>query len=227
MSEVTREYLIEQIKQQRELQAEIAKKKEAFAHRQIELTEYSNMLKECIADKAQQEIKSLDYQRALISKKSLEDEEKLKNSFEAKLHQVLSQKCELERRLEAESEFIAQNLRSRMHKLQENTLLLRSEMTKKSKEISESLVHMTNDEALHKKITGYQDQAMHVASKIAEAHREIEGLQMKADRLRNILQRLVEDINEKRAEENLEFIPQVHVKNRRASCIESKRWKNQ
>jgi chromosome segregation ATPase len=126
----------------------------------------------------------------------MQDESDLKRMFQEQLERVLRQKGELERRLEAESEFVSQTLRDRLAKLHIRTLQLRADLSEKSKRVSGALLNMKPDEVLERKIRSNHDQSVDLAHRIGEAHREIEGLTSKMQRLESIHENLVRRIDE-------------------------------
>lgn len=192
-----RAQLIQEILQAREDQAQIQSQISTLTARKSELQQMSQALKAAITDKATRELQFLDSERIYISKKSVQDEESIKKTFEAKLAQVLKQKEDLERRLEAESEFITRNLRDRLSKLHQQTLELRSQLSDKVKEVSQRLVDMAPDEVLQCRIDANHDQCVDLARQIAAGQREIEGLTAKATRLNAILEKLNAQVREK------------------------------
>ena len=192
-----RAQLIREILEVRAEQEQLQSKMSTITEQKAELQQISDSLKSAITDKANRELEVLDNERIYMSKKAVHDEETIKKSFEAKLAQVLKQKDELERRLEAESEFITRNLVERLSKLHARTLELRSQLGEKVKEVSQKLNGLAPDEVVRCHIESYQDQCMELARKIAEGHREIEGLTAKGTRLNAILDKLTQQAREK------------------------------
>ncbi|OHT09659.1 coiled-coil domain-containing protein 6 [Tritrichomonas foetus] len=189
--------LIEQIKKTRAENESLRSQVSTLEDRKKQLQDLSQVLQAVIADKAAREIESINNERVYISQKSVEEEEILKAAFEKRLSEVIREKVELERRLEAESEFVSRNLRQRLTAIHAKTHQLRAELHKKSKEVTESLLHMSPDEALKTMIQTNQDACLEISSKIAESHREIEGMQAKAERLKTILEHLQAKVQEK------------------------------
>ena len=195
--EEERDQLVKEILGLREEQKRFESQISTLSARKSELEQISRSLRHAITDKATRELEFLDNERIYMSQKSVQDEEAIKKSFEAKLAQVLKQKEDLERRLEAESEFIARNLRERLSQLHHRTLELRSQLSEKVKQVSQTLVDMAPDKVLRCRIDANHDQCLEIAKKIAEGQREIEGLTTRATRLNAILGKLSEQVRER------------------------------
>lgn len=164
--------------------------------RKAQLLEISKHLQSVIADKAAKELESLSNERIYISQKSILEEENLRSEFENRLNELNTEKVELERRLEAESEFVSRTLRERLINIHQKTHQLRAQLNQKSREVTNSLLHMTSDEALKSVIQANQDACLEISNRIAESHREIEGLTAKAERLKSILEHLQSKLTE-------------------------------
>ena len=182
--------LIEKILNQRRENAHLKATIDVFEEKNKQLQNESFQFQADMADQAFRELKFLHNERAEISRKSIEEEEGLKKAFEKRLKEIVQEKVDLERALEAESEFVSRNLRQRLVAIHAKTHLLRQELNQKSRAVTDSLLHMSPDEAMQKIIQSKQDSCLEISSKIAESHREIEGLQKKAERYQKILEHL-------------------------------------
>lgn len=166
--------------------------------RKNQLLSISDELQAIIADKAARELESLHNERSYISQKSIQEEENLKNDFQKKYNDLKKEEVELEHRLEAESEFVSRTLRRRLLNINAKTHQLRDQLNQKSRQVAESLLNMTSDEALKTVIQNNQDACLELSSKIAESQREIEGMQSKAERLKTILDQLQAKLNDRK-----------------------------
>ena len=185
-----REVIIQKILEAREERKELELKMQKLNEQKEHLGELHQLMQATIADHAARELEIIDNERAYISQKSVHDEEKLKADFEQELANVLKEKEELEHRLEAESEYVSRHLKDRLSVLHQKTLTLRSELTAKTHEVTETLLSIAPDDAMKLKIQANQTRCNEIANKIAEAHREIEGMTAKAARLTLIQEKL-------------------------------------
>ena len=216
MSEAEKQSLIEEIEALQRENEELQKKHDTLQGRKDELMKISESLCQQIANRAEKEMQNIGNERDFMSQKSIQDEEAIQADFQSKLDEVLKQKEDLQRKLEAESEFVSRNLKERLAKIHQRTLELRSELLEKSKKITESLADMKSDEIIKHKIADNQEYAIETAKKIAESHREIEGLQAKGKRLASILESLTNQINSKEAENSPS---QIHRTRRKSNII--------
>lgn len=191
--------VIEKILKIRKENEELQKQVSDLEESKSQLLSISEELQAIIADKAARELESLHNERAYISQKSIQEEEELKNDFQKKYNDLKKEEVELEHRLEAESEFVSRTLRKRLLNIHAKAHQLRDQLNQKSREVAESLLNMTSDEALRTVIQNNQDACLELSSKISESHREIEGMQAKAERLKTILDHLQNKINDRKA----------------------------
>lgn len=198
MSASDRQQLIEAIKRERELHDEQNKKIIELTARKETLFGYSDQLQKLIADRAARELEFINNERKYISERSIREEKEIKANFETRLQQITQEKQELERKLESESEFIAMNLRQRLTALHERTQNMRIELNTKSRNVTESLLQLSPNEIQQKKIAENHNLCLETSKKIAEAQREIEGLTIKKERLRTILDRVNQELQEKK-----------------------------
>ena len=119
----------------------------------------------------------------------IESAENLSN-YEEKLKNVVYQKEELERRLEAESEFLSKNLRERLSEYHKRTYELRCELSQKSKLYAESIVTILPNEAFKNSISFNQELCQELSNKIAQTHRIIEGNTINIKRLEALYYKL-------------------------------------
>ncbi|OHS99853.1 hypothetical protein TRFO_33603 [Tritrichomonas foetus] len=202
MSDEEKSALLKEILDLQTENQQLIAKHETFSQRKAELLKISESLCAQIATRAEKEIQSIGNEREFISQKCVHDEEEIQADFQTKLDQVLKQKEDLQRKLEAESEFVSRNLKERLAKIRQRTLELRSELLNKSKKITESLAEMKADDVIKQKIADNQEYAIETAKRIAESHREIEGLQAKGKRLQSILESLTSQLNDKEKMQN-------------------------
>lgn len=191
--------VIEKILKIRKENEELRNQVSDLEGRKNQLLSLSDELQAIIADKAARELESLHNERTYLSQKSIQEEEDLKNDFQKKYNDLKKEEVELEHRLEAESEFVSRTLRKRLLTINAKTHQLRDQLNQKSRQVAESLLNMTSDEALKTVIQSNQDACLELSSKIAESQREIEGMQTKAERLRTILNHLQTKISDRKA----------------------------
>lgn len=191
--------VIEKILKIRKENEELRNQVSDLEGRKNQLLSLSDELQAIIADKAARELESLHNERTYLSQKSIQEEEDLKNDFQKKYNDLKKEEVELEHRLEAESEFVSRTLRKRLLSINAKTHQLRDQLNQKSRQVAESLLNMTSDEALKTVIQSNQDACLELSSKIAESQREIEGMQTKAERLRTILNHLQTKISDRKA----------------------------
>lgn len=191
--------LIEKILKIRKENDELRNQVSDLEGRKTQLLSLSDDMQVIIADKAARELESLHNERSYLSQKSIQEEEDLKNDFQKKYNDLKKEEVELEHRLEAESEFVSRTLRKRLLSINKKTHELRDQLNQKSREVAESLLNMTSDEALKTVIQNNQDACIELSQKIAESHREIEGMQTKAERLKTILDHLMTKISDRKA----------------------------
>ena len=216
--QVDREEIIKEILDLQKEKESLTRKIDALNNRKQDLLIISNEFRTNITTKCNQQIEFLTNEKDYISKKSTDDEQKIKKAFEEKLRSLINEKCKLERKLEAETEFVTFNLKARLAKTYNHTLELRSELYNRSKDLLKNLDDQQQDEEMKKKllVSQNQTQAYELAKKIAEAHREIEGLYSKNIRLMKIMA----ELESKQKQNNYEHMNLMRTKQpRRNSYI--------
>jgi len=179
-----RQVLIAEILRVRAERAQLQERVEmAVAHRS-ELNAMSESQRAAIADQASRELAQLDDERAFISGRSVQDEEFLRGERQLCLSAVMAHKEAAERRLETESEFVAGHLRGRLVGLDASVVELRTRAAEKARAARVALAEMAPDEALDLKLKDNREECAVIARKIAESHREIEGLAANGQQLR-------------------------------------------
>lgn len=194
---------------------ELSSKHTDLLNRKDELLKISNDLKQQIQARGEKEIKSIDNERNFISQKSAHDEEAMKESFQTKLDIVLKQKEEMQRKLEAESEYVSRILKERLAKIHQKTLNLRTEIADKSKKLFDSSQDFDqnavdnkdknhNENLVRQKIAEIKKYLDETQARIIESQKEIDILTAKGQRYTRILESLTNQINEKTAEKKKE-----------------------
>lgn len=200
----TKDSLIQDIITLQNEHLELSQKHHQLVNHKDELRNISDSLKQQIQDRGEKEILSIDNERDFIMQKSVHDEEIIQSSFQTKLDGVFKQKEELQRKLEAESEFIARNLKERHAKIHQRTLELRSKLLTKSNnnsnvnpESQDAANDTTTDECdnndakdeilLQKKIQDIRNYLDETTQRISHSHHEIEVLTVKCERYSKIL----------------------------------------
>lgn len=216
MTSDEREKILKEIS---ELQAEnkvLTSKHDDLVHTKEELLKISNDLKQQIRARGEKEIKTIDNERDFISQKSVHDEEEIQASYQSKLDIVLKQKEEMQRKLEAESEYVSRILKERLAKIHQRTLDLRSEIISKANKYAETSSNNDqtanndnsnknqNEDITRKKIADIKKYLEEIEKKIANSHKEIETLQAKGQRYTRILDSLMSQMNEKKEEKKKE-----------------------
>lgn len=189
---------IQQIRILREKNTELEKETEALRTRKDELVSISERLQSYFKDFEEQNVRKLADAQTEIRAKLLREENSIKKSYEEKLRDVIEEKQNLERRIEAESEFLSMNLRSRLSALHTKTHQLRDQLAKKSKEVAANMNRLSPNEALQASIQASNDYCAATANKIAEAHREIEGLTIMNARLEALATRFAAPLERRR-----------------------------
>lgn len=216
MTSDEREKILKEIS---ELQAEnkvLTSKHDDLVHTKEELLKISDDLKQQIRARGEKEIKTIDNERDFISQKSVHDEEEIQASYQSKLDIVLKQKEEMQRKLEAESEYVSRILKERLAKIHQRTLDLRSEIISKANKYAETSSNNDqtanndnsnknqNEDITRKKIADIKKYLEEIEKKIADSHKEIETLQAKGQRYTRILDSLMSQMNEKKEEKKKE-----------------------
>lgn len=209
MSNEEREKILKEIAELQKENHELTDKHSDLLSRKDELLKISNDLKKQIQDRAEKEIKSIDNERNFISQKSVHDEEEMQASYQTKLDCVLKQKEEMQRKLEAESEYVSRILKERLAKIHQKTLDLRTEMIDKANKISDQNPPQNSDgnqnEILVKqKIADIKKYLDDTQLRIIDSQKEIDVLTAKGQRYTRILESLNNQMNEKKAEKKKE-----------------------
>ena len=218
--EEQRTRLIKEINELKEEQQRLNVETQNMEKRRAQLQEISSSVKSAITDRALRELEQLDSEQSFISQKSVEDEAFLARTFQAKMAQVMKHKEDVERRLEAEGEFISQNMKMRVSKAHAHVLELRGELHEKAKELTEKLAGMTPDEIVKLKIEETNKACDYIAQKMAEGYRELDGLTSKMGRLEMILAKLEEQVHER---ESIGYGYSMGHRQRRSSNVAEKR----
>ena len=197
MIDEQRAQLIQKITELREENKHLDDETQKMQERRCELQQFSSSMKSAIADRAMRELEQLDSEQTFISQKCLEDEAFLKREFQAKMARVIKRKEELERQVEAEGEFLCQNLKNRISQTKTKMLDLRAELNEKTKELDSQLAQMTPDEIAKLMIEVHQKASDFIAGKVAESYRELDGLTTRATRLKMIVEKLEEQVRAK------------------------------
>ena len=189
--------LIAKIQAIRAQQTEVKERIRKIKERKKNLQQLSQDFQAAISDHASLEIQCLGNEQIYLSKAAIEDEKSIRQEFQDKLTKILQEKEDLEHRLEAEQEFISRNLRNRLIQLHQRTNRLRSEFSQKSHKVNQSLLELNPDDAIRIKIQSMRSQLRDSENKIAESHREIEGLLTQNQRLKLLQQNMGQNNQEK------------------------------
>ena len=187
--------IIQKILNLQEINKNHEEKINILQNRLKEIEDISIRVKETIEDQAEREIELLNNERTFISQNALKQEELMKNNYEQKLLQILKQKEETERKLEAESENLSRTMKKRLNDLLLEGQKLRTELAKKSHQMSEQITNISPNEAINLQIFVSQEHCTELANKIAFSHREIEGLNNSIQKLKLILNKFNDENN--------------------------------
>lgn len=215
MTSEDRDKILKEIAELQTENKDLTNKHADLLNRKDELLKISNDLKKQIQDRAEKEIKSIDNERNFISQKSVHDEEEMQASFQTKLDFVLKQKEEMQRKLEAESEYVSRILKERLAKIHQKTLDLRTEMADKAKKLaensqdsgqntSENKSESQNEIIVKQKIADIKKYLEDTQLRINNSQKEVDALTAKGQRYTRILESLTNQMNEKKAEKSKE-----------------------
>lgn len=181
--------VIAEILQLRKEQEMIRVKQATMSTKKTELIEIYDSVKTRLREHAAQELDALSKERANISKRAVTERAKLQQDYQTELSHILRKKEESERSLEAESEFLGQNMQNRLEILNKKIVDLRFELNHKRNEFSQTLAAMTPEELVKAKIESNYDLCQEMSKTIGSLYSTTEGLTFKTERLKSILQK--------------------------------------
>ena len=185
--------LVAQIEAKRSENASLRAKLDSLKEHKAQLELRSKNLAAIVADKPpEQGLDELRKERAFVAKKAIHDEETVKAAQGEKLGQILHEKEKVQKQVSAEAIFVSQNLRRRLTTTRKETQELRREFVENSKKLAAQLMEKGGDDVTKRDITAVQTELVRLNSELGEGYKEIDGLQLKMERLNVILERLIQ-----------------------------------
>lgn len=185
--------LIAEIEAKRKENASLREKVETMTTRKTQLEQRERSLMALAADKPPEgAFEEIRKERAFSARKALHDEETVKAAQGEKLSQILHEKEKVQKQVSAEAIFVSQNLRRRLTTTRKETQELRRQLTEASKKLSTLLFEKGGDEATRQEITAVQEDLVTLSGELAESYKQVDGLQLKMERLNVILERLIQ-----------------------------------
>lgn len=185
--------LVAQIEAKRSENAALRTKLDSLKEHKAQLEVRSRNLAALVSDKPPSEgLDELRKERAFAAKKTIHDEETVKAAQSEKLGQILHEKEKVQKQVSAQAIFVSQNLRRRLTTTRKETQELRRQFVENSKKLAGQLMEKGGDDATKKDITAIQEALANLNSEIGEGYKEIDGLQLKMERLNAILERLIQ-----------------------------------
>lgn len=186
-----KESLIQAIMKQRTEIAQARERIETLNKMKADVEGRAKNLEAIVANKAVDDAKAFSNEKSYALKKEIEDEETIKTCSSEKWGSVRQGKLELERKVQAEEEFISRNLKKRMLAVRKQVTTLRMELIEKQKLVGELCLRECNAD-MKEQVESCRSKISSMTQQLADLYENERSLEEKRDRLKNILENITD-----------------------------------